>query len=348
MCISSRPLNDDDDIIEVVCPDLSNGTGRLFQVKRSTLSRSPTFAEFFKSSHYLEGSNTRITFMIDPAACFHVVHCYLIEGPDKYSKIRLRVHISMSYRIANRFVVLVRLHLLATKLDLPGLADMAYESIIETDRFVDPLCCITVAKFIFAKNAGYDQLLKDWCYKQIGYHFAVLRRILEWIDAMASLDQELSDHWTKLVETDSAIAMALDEEASETSFERAISRMSSDDQERAVSVFEAEDLTFEDFINKIREEEDPTFEDEWEDVEELVGEDDVSIIDTRSRRSLGSPHLERDVFSKIEVPATPPNTLILPGTAKARQVMGLDGNNGSVVRWRELEAKRASRIFHLL
>ncbi len=347
-----RLHQNDDDTIRVMCPDLPDGTGRSFRVKRSSLSRSPTLAEFFKSSHYLDGCNMQLTFMSDPAVCFQIVQTYLDEGPDMYTKTRLRVYVTMNYRIADRFVVLVRLHSLAKKLALPSLMDMTYEAIVEGERLVTPSFCITIASVVFSKNAGFDKLLKDWCLKHIGYHFLALKNIREWCDALKVLEYELKEQWSKLLEANTAVLAAIEEQASEKAVERIISGMSTESQGNAISAIEREETTVEEFIKRVKEEEGRRSDDDWEELE-FISEEDQTLTDTKAREMLGmttptkSKRPEKKETPK-EFPITRSISVGSPETAKARAVMGLDGSIGRVSGRKHIKPNRTSKLLKLL
>ena len=196
---SSLPPISDDTIL-IKCPNLRDGTGRTFSVPRSILSRSPTFAAFFRSANYLHGSRTLLTFMSDPAACFEIVQQYLTEGPAVYTRVRLRVFVTIRYKLLDRLLVLIRLHALAHKLALPELESWAYDTIVELDRYVKPENCITLAGLVFASKAGFQPNIKSWCLGHIAKSFYLLRDNKEWRDLLWLLDVELFMRWEQWVE----------------------------------------------------------------------------------------------------------------------------------------------------
>ena len=191
----------EDDTIRIKCPDLKDGTGRQFEMSRSVLSQSPTFAAFFQSPDYLHGSRTLLTLMSDPAACFDIIQQYLTEGPEKYTKTRFRVFVTIRYKIVDRLLVLIRLHALAHKLTLPALECMAFDSIVELDRYIKPEYCIILASLVFTAKAGFQPSIKSWCLGRIAKSFHLLRDNQEWRDLLWLLDVELFmqwEHWTGL------------------------------------------------------------------------------------------------------------------------------------------------------
>lgn len=295
----------------------------------------------------------QITFMSDPAACFQIARNYLDEGPDIYNMTRLRLFVTMNYRVVDRFIILVRLHLLAKKMALPGLMDMAYDAMVEGERLIIPPSCITIASVVFSKNAGFDKLLKDWCVNLVRCHLIALKNIEEWYDALETLEPELSEQWTMLLDINSAILAFIDEEASKRSVgkeapRKAVSGMSTEGHGNAITTVEKQDLTVEELIKKVREEERRPSEDGWENVEQLIREDQT-LADTKARELLGiDPFRNMEPEGKGE-PTTEAKAMVPPEMAKARSVMGLDGNYGRVT-WsgHTLRANRASKLFKLL
>lgn len=295
----------------------------------------------------------QITFLSDPAACFQIARNYLNEGPDMYNMARLRLFVTVNYRVVDRFIILVRLHLLAKKLALPGLMDMAYDTMVEGERLITPTSCITIASVVFSKNAGFTKLLKDWCVNLVRHHLMALKNIEEWYDALEILEPELSEQWNMLLDINSAILAFLDEEASKRSNgeeapEEAVSDMSNEGHENAVTIIEKQDLTVEELIKQVREEEPRSSEDGWENVEQLVKEDQT-LSHSKAREVLGI-----DAFRSMEPegktePATGSKAIVTRETAKARSLMGLDGNYGRVT-WsgHTLRSNRASKLFKFL
>ncbi len=335
-------------MIDIMCPDSPDGYGRHFSVRRSSLCRSPALAKFFKSHHYLEGCNMQLTFMSDPAACFQIAQYYLDEGPDIYTKTRLRVYVTMNYRIVDRFIILLRLHLLAKKLALPGLMAMAYDSIIEGERLTTPSSCITIASVVFWKNAGFDKLLKCWCMKHVGHHFVALKDTKEWDDALKVLEPELSVQWTKMLEANATILAALNEEASKQSLDKqALPKVSIDSLRNDISTAERDEMTVEDFIELVKDEERRSSEEEWEDLKGLF-EKGQPLANTKTKETLGTRHSTgMDLRGKV-FPTSEAMAMVPPETAKARAVLGLDDSIVMTTgRIQAPKAKRRSRLFNL-
>ena len=339
-------------MITVMCPDKSDGTGRTFEVRRSSLSRSPTFAKFFKSSHYLEDCDMQITFISDPAGCFEIVQSYLDEGPDAFSKTRLRVFVTMNYRIVDRFVLLVRLHLLAKKLALPVLMDMAYDVILQTERLMTPSFCITLARVVFSKNVRFDNVLKDWVLKHIGYHFLALKDIEVWKDILKGHESELNGRWSKLVEANLAVLAAIEQEEVDKELLKLISDFPTEAQRTALSTIEGLEVSVEEFIRNLREEDARQPRVNRQDgVDDSIDEDQATK-DTKAREMLGMSPTACKKPGKKEIGLGRSQSMP-SNTAKARAVMGIDGSFGRVdsrklAKPDRFKPDRSSKLFSLL
>ena len=335
-----------------MCPDRSNGTGRSFKIRRSSLSRSPTFIDFFKSSHYLAGCEMQITFMSDPAACFQIVQSYLDEGPDVYTNTKLRVFVTVHYRITDRFVVLVRLHSLAKKLALPGLMYMAYDVILQIERMVIPSSCITIASIVFSKSAEFDRMLKDWIWKHIGYHFLALKNIKEWDNILKSHESELNGLWSKTVEAHSAVVAAIQEEKDDKALVKVISGLSTESQGNAISAIEDQEMTFEQFIDKMSKDgaHQPK-DDDWDHVDDFINKEDPVTNDAKAREVLGMSPAEGTTPEKKVIGLS--RSQSMPSdTAKARAVMGMDESFGradgrKLIKPDRVKPDRSSKLFSI-
>ncbi|KAL9610639.1 MAG: hypothetical protein Q9167_004681 [Letrouitia subvulpina] len=211
-----------DDIISVSCPDTANGP-RWFHVKRSILQRSPTLANFFKSDHYVPGCNMVIEFLVDPAVCFEIVEKYLEQGVDVFKPVSLLVSLTMRYKIVDRCLVLSRLHLLAGKLTLPGLAKMAFEVLVSVEKLVDASVTLTISSLIFGKKWCFDDQLKDWCFKHVSTHLLELKQMPEWRECLRKTDHELSKRWGVLTDKN-AYLINTAEAAAEQKFVEGLAR----------------------------------------------------------------------------------------------------------------------------
>ena len=292
----------------------------------------------------------QITFMSDPAACFQIVKSYLDEGPDMFTNTRLRVLITVNYRIADRFVILVRLHLLAKKLALPGLMYMAYDAILQIERLVTPSSCVTIASIIFSKSAGFDKMLKDWIVKHIGYHYLALKEIQEWDNILKGHESDLNGQWSQIVEAHSAVLAAAKEEKDGKALVKVISGLPTESQGNAISAVEEQELAFEKYVDEIREDGMRQQEDgDWEEVDDVNDEDDLVTDDTKARKTLGMSLAESTKPEKKEIKLSRSQSMPCP-TAKARAVMGMDCSSGraggsQLIKPDHVKPDRSSKLF---
>lgn len=139
-----------------------------------------------------------IEFLVDPAVCFDIVEKYLEQGVDVFKPVSLLVSLTMRHKIVDRCLILTRLHLLARKLALPGLANMAFEVLVSVEKFVDASVTLTISSLIFGKKWSFDKQLKDWCFKHVSTHLLELKQMPEWRECLRKTDHELSKRWEGL------------------------------------------------------------------------------------------------------------------------------------------------------
>lgn len=143
--------------------------------------------------------------MSDPAVCFEIIQQYLTEGSEVYNKTRLRVFVTIRYKIVERLLVLIRLHALAHKLALPDLEGLAFDTIVELDRYIKPEYCITLASLVFTSKAGFQPSIKSWCLGHVAKSFHFLRENKDWNDILWLLDVELFMQWERWMSLNPAI-----------------------------------------------------------------------------------------------------------------------------------------------
>ena len=204
-----------DEFIRVDCPDMPLGVSRTFNVRRSALMRSPVLASFFASLDYLPGCKMGLHFMNDPGVCFEVVQTYLENGPDCYPMLRLKVYITRLTKNADRFLVLLRLHKLATELELIHLKNMALEVIHDLEWEMSAECCPKIAQLVFARQSPYDDTIKLWALKHIGHFYRKLSRSSTWASLVPILDAELGQHWTTMQASGICVLSMIAEEATD-------------------------------------------------------------------------------------------------------------------------------------
>lgn len=204
-----------DEVITVVCPDSETPYEgfQTYMVNRSALLRSPTLADLFYSPDYLYGCDFTLRFINDPSAAFEIVVSYLNMGPDRYTCIRMQSEVTLEYDIGiDRLLIFAKAHLFAKKLALPGLMNMAYQALLESDGLMRASYCTGMATHIFEVNGHFDRTIKDWLLKYIGSYFAILLDNEEWKRLVPSLDPDINHHWSRMVHANASMLAALDNE----------------------------------------------------------------------------------------------------------------------------------------
>ncbi|MCJ1483113.1 hypothetical protein MMC06_003279 [Schaereria dolodes] len=104
-----------------------------------------------------------------------------------------------AYVGSERLIVLVRLHLLATRLELPELADIAYAALVEWEGQVRAKDCVAFAPFIFDQYPGQSgtEALKDWYVALMKRHRKKLRSLPSWERALEASHSSLAVSWAK-------------------------------------------------------------------------------------------------------------------------------------------------------
>lgn len=173
------------------------------------------------------------------AACFQILKYYLDEGPDCYTKTRLRVHVTLHYKLIQRFVILGKLYMLGKKLALGGLMNLAYETIIDGERSMTPATCFAMATLVYDSEAGFDKLLKDWCLKLVENHFFALYEMDDWWrELVYQLEPDLGRHWAKLVATNGCLMSAFKDKADQVWLEGIVHEMANRGHTGTISVIE--------------------------------------------------------------------------------------------------------------
>ena len=286
--------------------------------------RSPLFIKFFQSEDYLHGCKMLLTFVDESSACFQILKSYLDEGPDRYTKTRLRIHITLQYQLIDRFLILGRLHLLAQKLALEGLMNMAYETILDGERSMTPASCFAMTTLIYAPEAGFDKLLKDWCLKHVSNHFFALYEMDDWWKRVVhQLEPDLGRHWAKLVAANGCLMSAFEDKVDHVWLEKIIHDMAKGGHAGIISVIEeysyARDV--QQVLEEVWDEGKDESDDGWEDVEQtpVVGKP-PSPTKTAATcvTHIGKKMMKRNSSAKTV------SVFVGADSAKARAVMGMD------------------------
>lgn len=333
---------DEDELIKIKCPDIPDGHGKIIEIKRSALMRSPTMADFLTSPHYLPSCDFMITFMNDPAVCFYIVQLYLEYGPDRFNKTKLRVHITMKYQVIDRFVILVRLHHLAMKLELPILVEMAYSCLIEADRLMQPGHLYQITSLIYTKKAGYDKILKEWCFKHISNQFIALAQSKDWNEVLEVCERGITIKWTALATANQKILDALGEENKDKNgVEKIVREMNVADQKAITRAFEGREKTLDELMSEVKVEASDDEEDSWEDIG-FPARQSSPTDDTKAREVLGLP-----ITPKLSIESN--NRHSFGDNAKARAVMGIDlgiSHGIGKAKRTKISRKRLMRLLH--
>ena len=349
-----------DDIITIRCSNGATVEPFIFRIAKSALDRSPTFTAFFNSEYYVPNCDMLISFMIDPAAVFDIVKRYLVEGPDTFDLTTLRVHLYRRYNTMERETVLVRLCRMAHNMGLGYLHEMAYDILIDENRFITAPMLPTLAGLIFGSRQNYHEKIKDWCLLHIGHHFLELKTSRQWANCLRVSEQCLSIEWGKMVEQNEEILFTLGNYSDEKILESRIHRMSFQDQDRAISVMgekkaqddnTADELARSTMLKKDRVD-DNNLEEEWEDVDTPSSGANVA---TRLSKSNSGTTEDEDDATTLGARETSSNDGTNGSTAagperrsptenaKARQIMGIDAGGMSPQLGKECKKLRRKR-----
>jgi hypothetical protein len=194
-----------DETIAVTCSNEPTSTSYRFEIMRSALERSPVLAAFFKSFDYLYGCGMMLTFPEDLAVCFHAVKEYLEKGPDIYNEAALKAYATVGNATpggvtVETFTFLVRLHKLATKLELRGLKDMTLVILNQLELSMTPQSCIALAGLVFKNEPfGFQDIIKAFVLQHVGNYFEDLHRSRDWNHVVATTSNDFQVKWARLV-----------------------------------------------------------------------------------------------------------------------------------------------------
>ncbi|KAL8695550.1 MAG: hypothetical protein Q9224_003361 [Gallowayella concinna] len=319
-----------DDTITVKCPDREDGTGRVFRFQRSTLKRSPTFADFFDSPDYLSGCNMVLTFLLDPAVCLEIANKYLEEGPDVFQQTILRVQLTMRYKTVDRSLILVRLYSLAQRLALPLLTDMAYGVLTEGDHLLTASDCITLSSLVFKKEGICDRKLKEWCICRVRDHLPQLQQSEFWDEFLWGLDVEFGQRWIQLLEEPPIIVETVDEAAEAPDANHALRpSLSQQPSPRSTSSAKTKEQAFQEILDDIKQRE-AAVDKEWDATEDLAMSSGFAGTHAKVVRFFGSVESPPPAGLKREESwpkgmSPSPSSMFSPEVDKAKFVMGFPG-----------------------
>lgn len=265
-----------------------------------------------------------LTFADESLPCFQILKYYLDEGPDRYTKTRLRIYITLQHQLVDRFLILARLYLLAKRLALEGLTNMVYETILDGEGSITAASCSAMACLIYATGASFDKPLKDWCLKQVSNHFFALYGMDDWWkEVVHQLEPDLGRHWAKLVAANGCLMSAFEDKVDHAWLEKIIHDMAQGGHPGIISVIEeysyARDV--QQVLEQVWDEAKDASDDGWEDVEQtpVVEKAPCPLKRTASTVSqIGKSIMKRNSNAKTL------NVFVGADSAKARAVMGMD------------------------
>ena len=202
----------EDVIITIKCAKKLEGKERIFELPKSALVRAPSFAKFFLSEQCRVHCPLELTFPNEPAVCFEIITNYLKEGPDMYTKLRLRVFTTIHFKADEKFGILIRTYKLAKKMGLQILQSMAYEELEYADHLMTPSTTVNVTSLIYGKMAGHDKILKKWCMKQMSRHCYDLNDHPGWQGLLNDLGGEVAQNWQQLFRSNCLVIEPIDAE----------------------------------------------------------------------------------------------------------------------------------------
>lgn len=334
VCARGRNSPELDDTITVKCPDRDDGAGRNFEFQCSVLQRSPTLAKFFESPHYLPGCEMRLTFVVDPAICIDIAYKYLQEGPDVFKQTMLRVQLTMRYKLVDRSIILIRLHSLAKKLELPGLMDMAIGVLCEGNSAIKALDCVTLSSLIFAKAANFDNKLKDWCIDHVTRYLPELEHSQVWQDVLWRADVELAHRWAQLLETKGSRLDTVDEGAEDAEMNTLMTKSYDNLQvpsPHSGSTAISKEQSFQDVLDEVAQGnvKPELTDEEWEITEALCASSPLHGNKDKLERLLGDKNIPsmtclRREGSPLQA-LSPSSSLFTAGSDKPQFVLGWPG-----------------------
>lgn len=325
-----------DEIVTIVCyNDPSEPDQREYiKFNCSSLLQSPTLAQVIHSDSYLRGGQMIFEFREDPPACFKIVKRYFRDGPYCFTASILKNYLRRRFTGISLFMVLVRLHLLATKLALLGLMGITYACLQEAGALTKPDHCLDMASLIFRTKSDFAAVIQDWCMRQIREHFVPLYFRREWNELIPRLNDGFQARWSELVGADRTILAAIEEEDENEAIEEQVDQVEQSHQTSVVPgiVNPPRRTSNDDILDQVLNESmaDPVNEDQ-RDVE-LQTPKDGNVVDGAKVKYIKIKTSRKGrPWSRIRLPA--PQT----ESAKARQIIGVDAGKKSWANYKSTE-----------
>ena len=313
----------------------------MFKARRRDLERSPTLRTFFTTAHYTPNCDFLISFTQDPAAVFAIVNRYLEQGPEIFDATRLKVDVYRKYKTNDRIIVLIRLCRLAHSLGLWYLREMAYNILVDGNRFIEVAFIPTLASIIFNGIANHHHTIEDWFWVHASHYFLELQESDEWAKSLQMCDV-LRQHWEKMVKQNMEVINTFESEPDDSEvLPNMIHRMSSKERDRAISLLGEKQALNEAASRSLANQK----------------KGPISMIPTKKKANGSDSDSWEDISTpspvtngketKDEKPLSEPRTSLSRSnsaeTAKARQVMGIDKPDGNGLA-KKKEKGRKSRI----
>ena len=333
ICSELVSWNHVDEIIAVTCSNEPTSTSYRFEIMRSALERSPVLANFFMSFDYLYGCGMMLTFPEDLAVCFHAVKEYLEKGLDIYNAAALKTYATVGDAApggvtVETFTFLVRLHKLATKLELRGLMDMTLVVLNQIELSMTPQSCIALTGLVFKNEPyGFQDIIKAFVIQHVGNYFEDLHRSRDWNHVVATTNNDFQVKWARLViahyeppvfyrtNTNDRLAQLIHEvdeaEAARKTRLNEIIRLSNGERSARSSI-DTTATAIHDAIDEASDEEDPT----TPKASETNGESSNSLNEQRTSLSTNYPR----PFWQVD--------------EKARRLLGMNNDGGGVIAGR--------------
>ncbi len=180
---------------------------RLFMA-RSHLVHSRWFVKWFSSPYYLARAGMKVTWHRDPIACWEMAKCYMEDGYDQFGHSQILAHVCSRFRLAERFIVLVRLYKLARILELFGLMECALAVLKQTEHLVSPANMVTLARYIFECEDYCENIshLRKWCLRLVYKHYNWLIKSDQWAQVVKDAVPDLEEQWMKIASTKRAVS----------------------------------------------------------------------------------------------------------------------------------------------
>ena len=224
------------------------------------------------------------------------------------------------------------------------LHEMAYNVLVDGNRFVDASILPTLASLIFAKRANYHQNLKDWCYSHASHHFLELKDSADWAGCLV-VCEDLRQEWHKMVEQNMEVLTTMEDVSDDGVLEDMIHRMSFQERDRAISVLGEQQARVEATSTqdprkrgesaKKKVNPDGSDSEEWEDIGTIPSEEG-GLCQLSAAASTGLLGISGSSARSNNAE-----------TAKARQVMGIDEPDGKGLGKKKRKGGR-SRIMFML